>query len=266
MHVQHIRVDGVAHSDLTGVLAFAAGLVLAGLAVVLLWHRRPLVAARCSPCRSRSSARSSCSARWRIGMIEAHKWREPIGAKPGPELPGGRVPLGRRPEAHRLVPPVAATARPSCSCTAATATARAPSGTPRCWRPRATASCSTTPAAAVTARARPNGYGWDWRKDVAGAMAFLKARPTSSRAASARSGLSTGADVLVEVAADRDDIARDRRRRHGGRELRGLAPAARRRGRRGAGLDHVQDDRGALGRPAEPRARGPRSARPASRS
>ena len=42
MHVQHIRVDGVAHSDVTGVLAFAAGLVLAGLAVAILWrHRRP---------------------------------------------------------------------------------------------------------------------------------------------------------------------------------------------------------------------------------
>jgi len=42
MHVQHINVDGPAHSDLTGVLAFAAGLVLAGLAAAILWrHRRP---------------------------------------------------------------------------------------------------------------------------------------------------------------------------------------------------------------------------------
>ena len=23
----------------------------------------------------------------------------------------------------------------------------------------------------------PNGYGWDWREDVAGAMAFLKGQP-----------------------------------------------------------------------------------------
>jgi hypothetical protein len=45
MHVQHIRVDGVAHSDLTGVLALAAGLVLAGLAVCA-------GGSGCSPCRS----------------------------------------------------------------------------------------------------------------------------------------------------------------------------------------------------------------------
>ena len=64
MHVQHIRVDGVARSDLTGVLAFAAGLVLAGLAVFILWHRRRWWQRR-SPCRSCCSARSSCSARWR---------------------------------------------------------------------------------------------------------------------------------------------------------------------------------------------------------
>jgi len=40
MHIQHVKADGVARSDLTGLLAFAAGLVLAGLAVVLLWRQR----------------------------------------------------------------------------------------------------------------------------------------------------------------------------------------------------------------------------------
>src|SRR5215218_1643270 len=41
MHVQHVNVDGAAHSDVTGVFAFAAGLLLAGLAVAILWrHRR----------------------------------------------------------------------------------------------------------------------------------------------------------------------------------------------------------------------------------
>ena len=62
MHVQHIRVDGAAHSDLTSMLALAAGLVLAGLAVFSS-HRRP-GGSGCSPCRSRSSARSLVSARW----------------------------------------------------------------------------------------------------------------------------------------------------------------------------------------------------------
>jgi fermentation-respiration switch protein FrsA (DUF1100 family) len=53
----------------------------------------------------------------------------------------------------------------------------------------------------------PNGYGWDWTKDVAGALAFLKGRPEVDRDRIGALGLSTGADVLIEAAAERDDIA-----------------------------------------------------------
>ena len=52
----------------------------------------------------------------------------------------------------------------------------------------------------------PNGYGWDWREDVAGAMAFLKAQPEVEQERIGALGLSTGADVLVEVGPDRSDI------------------------------------------------------------
>ena len=257
MHVQHIRVDGAAHSDLTGVLAFAAGLVLAGLAVVRSsgaagaggsgWLAVPVAILGSCP-RARpdgawaSSTRTSGASRSARSPAPAYQ-EVAFRAGDGLQLPAGTA---RR-----------ATARPSCSCTAATATGRA--------RARHAEMLAATGYGVLLYDARgrghsegsPNGYGWDWRKDVAGAMAFLKARPDVEPGRIGALGLSTGADVLVEVAADRDDLARDRRRRHGRRELRGLAPAARRRGRRRAGLDHVQDDRGALGRPAEPRARGP---------
>ena len=53
----------------------------------------------------------------------------------------------------------------------------------------------------------PNGYGWDWRHDVDGAMAFLKGRPDVEPGRIGALGLSTGADVLVDVAPDHDDIA-----------------------------------------------------------
>ena len=53
----------------------------------------------------------------------------------------------------------------------------------------------------------PNGYGWDWGKDVAGALAFLKRRPDVDPRRIGAIGLSTGANVLIEVAARRHDLA-----------------------------------------------------------
>ena len=50
-----------------------------------------------------------------------------------------------------------------------------------------------------------NNYGWDWAKDIAGALAFLHAQDGVERIGAL--GLSTGADVLLEVAAERDDLA-----------------------------------------------------------
>jgi uncharacterized protein len=51
-----------------------------------------------------------------------------------------------------------------------------------------------------------NNYGWDWAKDVAGALAFLKAHDGVDPERIGALGLSTGADVLIEVAAERSDI------------------------------------------------------------
>lgn len=47
----------------------------------------------------------------------------------------------------------------------------------------------------------PNGYGWDWDRDVAGALDFLTSRPDVDDDRIGGLGLSTGADVLLEVAA-----------------------------------------------------------------
>jgi uncharacterized protein len=47
----------------------------------------------------------------------------------------------------------------------------------------------------------PNGYGWNWDRDVAGALDFLTGRPDVDAGRIGALGLSTGADVLLEVAA-----------------------------------------------------------------
>jgi pimeloyl-ACP methyl ester carboxylesterase len=53
---------------------------------------------------------------------------------------------------------------------------------------------------------RPNGAGWGWDKDVAGALTFLGKREDVDPDRIGALGLSTGANVLLEVAAERKDL------------------------------------------------------------
>ena len=51
-----------------------------------------------------------------------------------------------------------------------------------------------------------DAYGWTWDRDVDAAITWLKHRPDVKRGRIGAIGLSTGADVLVEVAARRHDL------------------------------------------------------------
>lgn len=51
-----------------------------------------------------------------------------------------------------------------------------------------------------------NAWGWGWAEDVAGALTFLKARDEVDPERIGALGLSTGADVLVQVAGQRTDL------------------------------------------------------------
>ena len=204
MHVQHIRVDGVARSDLTGVLAFAAGLVLAGLAVFILWHRRrwwqrllavPVVML-CSFFVLGPMA---------MGMIEVHKWREPIGAKPGPDYQEVSF---RSTDGLKLT----GWYRPSRNGAAVllvhggNGDRQGPVRHARMLAAKGYGVLLYDSRGRGHSEGSPNGYGWDWRHDVDGAMAFLKDRPDVEPGRIGALGLSTGADVLVDVAPDHQDI------------------------------------------------------------
>jgi uncharacterized protein len=52
-----------------------------------------------------------------------------------------------------------------------------------------------------------NNYGWGWTKDIAGALDFLRGRDDVDPGRIGALGLSTGADALLDVAPDRDDLA-----------------------------------------------------------
>ena len=51
-----------------------------------------------------------------------------------------------------------------------------------------------------------NAYGWGWPKDVAGAIGFLKTRDEVDPERIGALGLSTGADILIQVAGQGTDL------------------------------------------------------------
>ena len=53
----------------------------------------------------------------------------------------------------------------------------------------------------------PNGFGWGWPRDVSGALGYLEQRPDVDPTRIGGLGLSTGASVLLEVAATDDRLA-----------------------------------------------------------
>ena len=53
----------------------------------------------------------------------------------------------------------------------------------------------------------PNSYGWDWDKDIDAALNYLKGRDEVDPSRIGALGLSTGADMAVDAAGRRSDIA-----------------------------------------------------------
>ena len=213
LHVRHISLDGAAASDYTGVLALAAGvvLVLLGLAIPFLHHGEG----------ARTRAR-----RWvyrlvavvagalavyvflfptSLAIIQTHKYREPIGSPPsaayqtvsftssdGLELSGWYHPSRNR--AAIIVIHGGGGDRTG-AVRHAELLARHGFG-----------------ALVYDSRGRgesegsPVGFGWGWPKDVAGALAFLRERPDVDPERIGGLGLSRGADVLIQVAAEDRDL------------------------------------------------------------
>jgi len=209
MHVQHINVDGPAHSDLTGVLAFAAGLVLAGLAAAILWrHRRPgslrvWIQRALAPVAVIAFSYLALGP-IALGIVEVHKWREPIGPTPA----GYRDVAFRSGDGLRLT----GWYRPT---TNGATVLLVHGGNGDRQGPMRHARMLARHGYGVLvydSRGRgdsegsPNSFGWEWREDVEGALAFLKSRPEVDPDRIGGLGLSTGADVLVETAPDRPDL------------------------------------------------------------
>jgi hypothetical protein len=208
LHVGHIRADGWSGGDVTGVLALAAGVVLVGLSVAIPWRHRGE-----GSWRSRAVAiPAGLLAAFVVvgpvtmGIVATHKWREPIGPAPdaayadvtfeasdGLELSGWYRPS--RNGAAVLVVHGGSSDRKG-SVHHAKLLARHGYG-----------------VLLYDARGRgrsdgsENNFGWDWSKDIAGALDFLERRADVDPGRIGAVGLSTGADALIDVAGERPEIA-----------------------------------------------------------
>jgi uncharacterized protein len=213
MHVKHIVDQGPAASDLTGALAAAAGVALIGLAIAIPWLHS-------------GEGAASHRRRWTyrilavpvgllvfvytivpmaIGLTETHKFREPIGAAPGADY---------REVAFEAEDGVNLSGWYRPTQNGATVLVLHGGGGDRTGAV-AHAKLLVRHGYGVLlydARGRgnsegtQNAWGWGWPKDVAGALAFLNDRPEIDPQRIGALGLSTGADVLIQVAGQRNDL------------------------------------------------------------
>jgi fermentation-respiration switch protein FrsA (DUF1100 family) len=213
LHVRHIADLGAAASDVTGVLVAAAGVVLIGLAIAIPWLHRGEGAA--GPRR-----------RWAyrvlavpvglvaffytvvpmgIALTETHKYRETIGSPPSADY---REVSFKASDGVKI----SGWYRPTHN--GATILVVHGGGSDRTGA-LAHAKLLVRHGYGVLlhdARGRgksegtQNAWGWGWGKDIAGALAFLKTRDEVNPERIGALGLSTGADVLVQLAGQREDL------------------------------------------------------------
>jgi uncharacterized protein len=209
LHVAHVLDGGPADSDVTGVLAAAAGVVLLLLAVAI-------------PFRHRGEGAQTRGRRWAyrvvavlgvlvlgyvflfptsLAIVQTHKYREAIGDPPsaayravsfaasdGIELSGWYRPSRNR---AAVVIVHGGGGDRTGAISHARLLARHGYGV-LLYDSRGRGESEGSPVS----------FGWGWQEDVAGALEFLRAQPDVDDRRIGGLGLSTGADVLIEVAAE----------------------------------------------------------------
>jgi uncharacterized protein len=208
LHVIHVDRHGAAASDVTGVLAAVGGVVLVALAVAIPWRRRGQGTwkARAVTVPLGLLALFFVLVPIGTGIVATHKWREPVGHPPS--------------AAYRDVSfkasdglDIAGWYRPSRNGAAVVVVHGGSSDRKGSVDHARMLARHGYGVLLYDARGRgesdgsENNYGWDWAKDITGALAFVKAQDDVDPQRIGALGLSTGADVLIEVAAQRDDLA-----------------------------------------------------------
>jgi dienelactone hydrolase len=214
MHIAHIRFDAPSDSDLTGVLAAGAGIVLIGLGASIPWrhrHTAPSSARRRWLNRLAAVPASAIVALFVIvpiamAVFETHKPREVVGDPPSAAYQDVSFESS---DGLRL----RGWYRPSRN--GATVLVIHGGGGDRTGAVDHARLLDRHGYGVLMYDARgrgesdgsPNSYGWDWEKDAAGALDHLHERGDVDPDRIGVLGLSSGADTAIDVAATRDDVA-----------------------------------------------------------
>ena len=212
-HVAHVLVDELARSDLSGLFAVAAGVVLIGLGLAIPFLHRGKGAA--TP-RRRWAYRAIAVVAGAVvaffvalpvgfGIVQTHKHREPIGAPPSPAY---------RPVTFESSDGLRLSGWYVRSKNRAAVILVHGGGGDRTGAVRHAALLAQHGYGVLLYDSRGRGEsegshnsaGWGWEKDVAGALAYLREQPEVARDRIGALGLSTGADVLLEVAAETKEL------------------------------------------------------------
>jgi uncharacterized protein len=207
MHAGHVAEDTVAAADVTGVLAAVAGVVLIGLAVAIPWRHRGTGSWRS---RTLGVPAGLLAALVLIGPVAmgvgaTHKWREPVGRPPSGAYEDVAF---EATDGLRL----AGWYRPSRNGAAVVVVHGGSSDRKGSIAHAELAARHGYGVLLYDARGRgesegsENNYGFDWAKDVSGALAFLQHRDDVDPERIGAIGLSTGADAVIDAAARRTDL------------------------------------------------------------
>ena len=213
MHVIHVVTVGMERSDLTGIQAAVAGLVLLGLGVAIpIRHRGELpgtTARRWGRCLVAVAIGAAVAqfvlAPVVIGLVQTHKFRAPIGEPPEStyqqvtfaSTDGLRLSGWYHPSRNGAAVIIVSSARGDRSKSIGHAALLAGHGYGVLLYDARGSGLS---------EGSPNGWGWEWENDVAGAIDFLQNRADVEHDRIGGLGLSTGADVLIDVAAHDPDM------------------------------------------------------------
>jgi hypothetical protein len=207
LHVIHVARHEVSGGDVTGALAAAAGVTLVGLAVAITWRHRGEGTWKSRSVAVPAALLASFVVLGPLGLaiVETHKWREPIGDPPSSAY--GAVEFHAT-DGIRL----AGWYRPSRNGAAVLVVHGGGSDRKGSVAHASMLARHGYGVLLYDARGRgesegtPNSFGFDWSKDVAGALAFLSHRPDVEPGRIGAVGLSTGADVLLEIAPEQHDL------------------------------------------------------------
>jgi uncharacterized protein len=208
LHVIHIDQHTASGSDVTGALAALGGLVLVGLAVAVTLRHRGQAGWRTRAVAVPAGLLAIFFVLVPIatGIVATHKWREPVGDPPSAEYRDVTFKASDGLD-------IAGWYRPSDNGAAVVVVHGGSSDRKGSLDHARMLARHGYGVLVYDARGRgesdgsENNYGWDWDKDIAGALAFLKARDDIDRDRIGALGLSTGADALINVAAQTDDVA-----------------------------------------------------------